>query len=127
MADKKRCAMCGRLYEACDHCEEVAQRYMRQYGQAPWRTIACSVECFQLYDIVRRYGFGQLTKDEARELMGGIHEMPDLAFVPEAAAVVDEILASQAEPVAEPEAPVEPEVRERKEGNRTKSRRQTDA
>lgn len=93
MADMKPCAMCGRLYEACNHCEEIAQKYMRQYGYAPWRTVACSVECYQLYDIVRRYTFNKITKAEAYELISGITDMPDLSLVPESKAVVDEILA----------------------------------
>lgn len=93
MADMKPCAMCGKMYEACNHCEEIAQKYMRQYGYAPWRTVACSVECYQLYDIVRRYVFNKITKAEAYELMNSIADMPDLSLVPEAKAVVDEILA----------------------------------
>ena len=94
MADKKKCAMCGKLYDACDRCEEIAQRYTGQYGYAPWRTVACSVECYQLYDVVRRYGFGQIPKEEAREMISNIVDLPDLSLVPESAAVVSEILAS---------------------------------
>lgn len=93
MADKKKCAMCGKLYDACDHCEEIARRYTGQYGYAPWRTVACSVECYQLYDVVRRYGFGQLSKEEAYEMISNIRELPDLSLVPESAAVVSDILA----------------------------------
>lgn len=108
MADMKPCAMCGKLYEACNHCEEIAQKYMRQYGYAPWRTVACSVECYQLYDIVRRYGFGKITKAEAYELISGIADMPDLSSVPESKAVVDEILAyTQPTDVLEEAAEVE--------------------
>lgn len=42
MQAKRNCVVCGREYETCAYCEQV-----RTY--TPWRVIACSPECYQVY------------------------------------------------------------------------------
>lgn len=93
MPSYKNCITCGRLFEVCPQCEERRESYMRAYGQEPWRTVACSVECYQLYDIIRRFGYGQMSIEEAHALVSGIQDLPDLSAAPGSKAILEKILA----------------------------------
>lgn len=46
MAYSHQCITCGKGYNSCDSCRNVK-------SFTPWRTIACSGECFQLYMLIR--------------------------------------------------------------------------
>lgn len=39
------CIICGKSYKFCDSCRNI-----RSF--TPWRTIACSAECYQAYMII---------------------------------------------------------------------------
>lgn len=72
MADRKKCVTCGKMFEVCTRCEELSPEILNQYGHIAWKTIACSYECWQVYDVVRRYQYGRLTKQEAKAILDGI-------------------------------------------------------
>lgn len=61
MAYSHCCVTCGKSYNSCDSCRSVTTF-------TPWRTIACSQSCYQLFLVIKQC---QQDADdwEARELL----------------------------------------------------------
>lgn len=58
MTRTQKCFCCGKEYEVCPHCPT-------DYGFSPWRSMHCSIDHFKIFEIVREYQNGALTRDEA--------------------------------------------------------------
>ena len=46
MEENHTCIICGRRYHACDACRNVTLF-------TPWRTVACTADCYSLYLLIR--------------------------------------------------------------------------
>lgn len=94
----KPCITCGQEFRPCPRCEERKADYESQYGFAPWRTVACCVECYQIYDVLRRVNYGQLTMSEAQAMLRNI-EIPQEIKHPEVQELIDKVLSHKEAPV----------------------------
>jgi len=56
------CVTCGATYYNCDGCASMG-------AVTPWRSIACSVECYQAFLTVKELQAGRVTKAEADEMI----------------------------------------------------------
>lgn len=64
MADYQnaRCSICGQAYHICTSCSARG-------AYTPWRTIACSMDCYQLFLALNSYTNGYANKEETRTLL----------------------------------------------------------
>lgn len=102
MADKRACVFCGKLFEVCSVCDRQVVQYKVLYGGEPWRTICDSAACYQAYETVRKYGFGDIDAKTAKARLSRIVDLPDLSLRPATQKAVAEIMA-YTEPKAAPE------------------------
>lgn len=54
------CVICGKGYHICKSCQEIAHLN-------PWRMIADTPNCYQIYTALSEYNGGLITKEQARE------------------------------------------------------------
>ncbi|MDE7367505.1 MAG: hypothetical protein K2N24_09140 [Lachnospiraceae bacterium] len=64
MADYQnaRCSICGQAYHICNSCSGRGT-------YTPWRTVACSMDCYQLFLALNSYTNGYATQEETRTLL----------------------------------------------------------
>lgn len=56
------CTVCGAQYHHCNGCKSMG-------GYIPWRAVACSPECYQVFVAYREYKAGQITEERMREIL----------------------------------------------------------
>ena len=56
------CTVCGTQYHHCNGCKSMG-------GYIPWRAVACSPECYQVFVSYREYKAGQITGERMREIL----------------------------------------------------------
>ena len=56
------CTVCGAQYHHCNGCKSMG-------GYIPWRAVACSPECYQVFVSYREYKAGQITGERMREIL----------------------------------------------------------
>lgn len=56
------CTVCGTQYHHCNGCKFMG-------GYIPWRAVACSPECYQVFVSYREYKAGQITGERMREIL----------------------------------------------------------
>lgn len=54
------CSVCGKKYHMCSDCSEVK-------SFTPWRTVACSTECYKIYLVLSNFNNGFINKAETKE------------------------------------------------------------
>lgn len=70
--EKRRCITCGAEFDVCPRCEQLSPDILAEYGHIAWRAVACCYECWQIYSVLRKYGYNQISKAEARAILRGI-------------------------------------------------------
>lgn len=63
MESKKRiCIACGKGYHYCPNCSKDAKKPI-------WMFILCSETCHEVYEILNKRGFKEITDEEAKEAL----------------------------------------------------------
>ena len=63
MESKKRiCVACGKGYHYCPNCSKDAKKPI-------WMFILCSETCHEVYEILNKRGFKEITDEEAKEAL----------------------------------------------------------
>lgn len=93
MANMKPCAVCGQIYEVCPVCEEIAVR--NQY--APWKTMFCCWECYQIYEVLRQLSYNLIDIDEAQSMLLNV-DIPTNIVKQNVKDKIAEILAHESKP-----------------------------
>lgn len=58
----KFCTICGKHYLYCSNCD--------QYAQEPlYKSMFCSQECVDLYELLTSYEMGNVSKEDARKIL----------------------------------------------------------
>lgn len=70
MAKLRTCKICGKQYEYCSHCPS---KNLIQ----PWRTLYCSEECRDSFEVMGKYSVGKMPATEAREKLEGFGITPN--------------------------------------------------
>ena len=71
MAKTKVCTVCGSKYEYCSHCDSNNIKNM-------WRSLYCSENCRDIYDVCGKYVAGKLTKVEAYNILKDLDTSKDI-------------------------------------------------
>lgn len=53
------CKVCGKKYKACNTCNEIK-------SFETWRSVACCIECYQLWMTLIEFNCGRVTADQAQ-------------------------------------------------------------
>lgn len=80
-----KCIICGQEYYHCNDCDKM-QTF------TPWRRVACSVECYQVYLGWLMYREGELDIEQMQALLLE-HGFDKKRVLPELQGYFDEILA----------------------------------
>ena len=57
------CIICGKEYHLCIGCDRTKTNWKS------WKMITDTENCYNIYKILNDYGYGKMSKDEARELL----------------------------------------------------------
>lgn len=57
-----KCSICGIRYHICNSCANTK-------SFTPWRTIACSANCYKIFMALSAYTNGLATKEETRDIL----------------------------------------------------------
>ena len=71
MAKTKICTVCGTKYEYCGHCDSNNINNM-------WKSLYCSENCRDIYDVCGKYVAGKLTKAEAYNILKNLDTNKDI-------------------------------------------------
>lgn len=84
------CTICGTKYHVCGSCAN-AKTFK------PWRTIACSINCYKIFMALNSYTNGYATKEETRTILEEL-DLSNLETLEEnIKASIQEILREKAE------------------------------
>ena len=88
MENKKRtCVVCGKNYSYCPNCSKDA-------GKPIWMFILCSETCHDIYEILNKRGFKDITDLEAKKLLSDL-DIEGKEFFPEIKTQIDEIFKAK--------------------------------
>lgn len=59
------CKACGKKYKACNACNEIK-------SFETWRSVACSMECYQLWMTLIEFNCGRITAENAKEYIDSL-------------------------------------------------------
>ena len=57
------CIVCGKKYHLCIACERSKATWK------PWKMIADTENCYEIYKVLNDYNFNKISKEEARNLL----------------------------------------------------------
>lgn len=57
-----KCSICGKKYHVCADCANT-KSFM------PWKTIACSIDCYKIFIALRDYTNGYSTKEDIKPIL----------------------------------------------------------
>lgn len=84
MESKKRtCVVCGDKYNYCPNCS-------RDAGKPTWMFILCSETCHNVYEILNKRGFKEITDLETKKLLSDL-DIKGKKFFPEIQSQIDEV------------------------------------
>jgi len=58
------CVICDNKYYLCIACERNKSNWK------PWKIITDTENCFKIYDVLNKYNFNKISKEEAKEKLG---------------------------------------------------------
>lgn len=61
------CIICGNKYYLCIACERNKTTWK------PWKIITDTEKCFKIYDILNKYNFNKISKEEAKEKLNSLN------------------------------------------------------
>lgn len=69
MANERKCVVCGKLYQFCNHCPG-------HQASETWKNLYDSEDCRTIFNVASNFSSGSLTAEEAKEKLTGI-KIPD--------------------------------------------------
>lgn len=57
-----KCSICGTRYHICNDCNNAV-------SFTPWRTIACSINCYKIFLAINDYTNGRSSKSETKSIL----------------------------------------------------------
>jgi predicted sugar kinase len=83
------CIVCGKKYHLCIACERSKATWQ------PWKMIADTENCYNIYNVINDYKFNKISKDEARNLLKELDLNELNSFKESSKKVIKEILATK--------------------------------
>lgn len=81
---KRKCVVCGKEYRYCALCSKDADK-------PKWMVAFCSDACHDVYDILNKLGFDEITEDKAIEALQKV-DLSDSEFPDEIQKKIEELL-----------------------------------
>lgn len=90
-----KCIICGKGYHLCIACER------KNANWKPWKVIADTENCYNIYNVVNDYNFDKISKEEACKLLKDLDltEMP--SFKANVKAIIEKIMPTKTTAVKE--------------------------
>lgn len=100
MTNKGICFACGKEYDICPNCPG------NEHGFVPWRRMYCSIDHFKLFELIREYKNGKISKEEVIQQLSSIKHDGFEDFNTATGRTLREILSESAAPAEEQPKPV---------------------
>lgn len=87
----RTCIICGKEYSYCPHCGNGNK------GET-WRYLYDTEKCMEIFNVLSRYQFKHVNKDEAKSQLKDLKISKDMVFTDEIQKQINEIMKTEKAP-----------------------------